>query len=90
MCTLMLQLSGLSVDDAHTSTGDIRAVLTSLLALLNGEIVSFPDVLGQTCTIAVTPEVQTSGLTRTSYLVRIMKQPSGYVYPNPTDYVQWS
>jgi hypothetical protein len=83
----LASIPGLTAALAHPSTGDIRAVLAFLLSHLASEMAASPTVLNQSCIITVTPEVQISGLTRTSFLIRILTVPSGYEYPDPSNYV---
>lgn len=73
-------LPGLTAALADYATGDIRAVLACLLEKVLAGMEAAPLVLGQSCTLAVVPEVQTTGLTRKTYTLNVLVQPATYEY----------
>lgn len=73
-------LPGLTAALAAYDTGDIRAVIASLLEVVKSQAALAPLALGQSCLLNVVPEVQPSGLTRKTYTVSVLVQPDTYVY----------
>ena len=76
-------LTGLTAELAHGLTGDIRAVLMAILDTLKGGVEAGPMALGDTGTVALSPETQNSGLLRKTYTVRIIQTPAAYAFADP-------